>query len=244
MKPLSIFLLDDNEIFLHGFEEKLTEWLKAHTSDNFSVLCFTDISSMLEAAETTPADLVISDIDLGTGAHSGIDGVRELKKLYPGCAVIYLTAYLSYVTDVFETSPIYYILKDEYEIRIDKAMRRFFQYRTEQVQYVSIISGNARVVLPLKDLIYCERKVRTVYLFLEDSREFTSNLSVKELYNLLPKEQFSICHRGYIVNHRYILSTKRMEITLSTGKILPVGRSCCDSFRDNYKRWLSNYVSG
>ena len=244
MKPLSIFLLDDNEVFLHGFEEKLTEWLKAHASDDFSVLCFTDIPSMLEAAETTPADLVIADIDLGTDGHSGIDGVSELKKQCPGCAVIYLSAYLSYATDIYETSPIYYILKDEYEMRIDKAMRRFFQYRTEQIQYFSIVSGGARVVLPLKELIYCERKVRTVHLFLEDGREFTSNLSVKELYDLLPKEQFSICHRGYIVNHRYILSTRRTEITLSTGKTLPVGRSCCDSFRDNYKHWLSNYVSG
>ena len=244
MTPLSIFLLDDNEIFLHGFEAKLTEWLEAHAPSGYSILCFTDIPSMLEAAKTTPADLVISDIDLGTGARSGIDGVSDLKKQCPGCAVIYLTAYLSYVTDVFETSPIYYILKDEYETRIDKAMRRFFQYRTEQMQYVSIVSGGARVVVPLKELVYCERKVRNIHLLLEDGRDFTTNLSVKELYDLLPKEQFSICHRGYIVNHRYISATRRMEITLSTGNTLPVGRSYCDSFRDNYHRWLSTYVSG
>ncbi len=244
MKPLSIFLLDDNAVFLHGFEEHLTEWLKTHASDDFSTYCFTDISSMLETAKTTPADLIIADIDLGTDARSGIDGVSELKKLCPGCGVIYLSAYLSYATDIYETSPIYYILKDEYAKRIDNAMRRFFQYRTEQMQYISIVSGGARVVLPLKDLIYCERQSRTVHLFLSDGREFLSILSIRELYGLLPKDQFSICHRGYIVNHRYIMATRRMEITLSTGKILPVGRSCHNLFQDNYKNWLSNYVSG
>lgn len=242
MKPLSIFLLDDNEVFLHGFEEKLSEWMEAQSDCDFSIFCFTDIPSMLDAAESTSADLVIADVDLGAGTSSGIDGVSELLKRCPNCAVIYLTAYLSYATDVYETSPIYYILKDEYDTRIDKAMRRFLQYHREKMQYLSITSGGGKVTLPLKELIYCERKVRVVHLFLADGREFTSNLSVKDLYAKLPKAQFSICHRGYIVNHRYICATKRLEITLSTGKILPVGRSRFNAFSENYKRWLSNYV--
>ena len=157
MTPLSIFLLDDNEVFLHGFEQKLTGWLKAQSSDAFSIFCFTDIPSMLEAAETTPADLIIADIDLGTGASSGIDGVSKLLKRCPNCAVIYLTAHLSYATDVYETSPIYFILKDEYETRIDNAMRRFFQYHMEQMQYLSITSGGIKVVLPVIQLVYFER---------------------------------------------------------------------------------------
>ncbi len=242
MKSLSIFLLDDNAVFLHGFQQHLNEYLKQNAADDFTITCFSDVPSMLQAAKTTPVDLVISDIDLGENTPSGIDGVAELLKLWPDCAVIYLTAYLSYATDIYETGPIYYILKEEYADRIPQAMKRFFQYRSEQAQYISILSCGSQVIVPLKQLIYCERFGRIVQLNLNDGQEIKSSMSIKEIYDLLPKRQFSICHRGYIVNHHYISATKRSEITLSTGKTLPVGRSCCDSFRENYHHWLSNYL--
>ena len=242
MSSLTIFLLDDNEAFLHGFQQHLTEWLKENVSGTYETFCFNDAAAMLQAAETRQADLLISDIDLGGDIPSGIDAAAQLLKLWPGCAVIYLTAYLSYATDVYETAPIYFILKDEYDTRIPKAMKRFFQYWMAQQRYVSIISGSATVAIPLKQLIYCERVGRTVHFYLDDGRDFPSILSIKEIYELLPKEQFSICHRGFIVNHSFISSTKRLELTLSTGQTLPVGRSCCDSFRENYSRWLTNFL--
>lgn len=242
MNSLTIFLLDDNEVFLHGFAQHLTAWLKENASDQYETFCFTDTAAMLQAAATRQVDLFISDIELGENASSGIDAAAQLLKLWPGCAVIYLTAYLSYATDVYETAPIYFILKDEYDTRIPKAMKRFFQYRMEQQRYISIISGSATVAIPLKQLVYCERVGRTVHFYLDDGRDFPSILSIKEIYELLPKEQFSICHRGFIVNHSFISSTKRLELTLSTGQTLPVGRSCCDSFRENYSRWLANFL--
>ena len=242
MKSLSIFLLDDNAVFLQGFQQHLNEYLKQNAVESFTTACFSDVPSMLQAAKATPVDLVIADIDLGANAPSGIDGVAELLKLWPDCAVIYLTAFLSYATDIYETAPIYYILKEEYADRIPQAMKRFFRYRSEQAQYVSILSCGSRVIVPLKQLIYCERLGRAVQLNLSDGQELKSSMSIKEIYDLLPKRQFSICHRGYIVNHHYISSTKRSEITLSTGKTLPVGRSCCDSFRENYHHWLSNLM--
>lgn len=242
MKPLSIFLLDDNAVFLQGFQQHLSEYLKQNAADAFTTAHFSDVPSMLEAAKTVPVDLVIADIDLGANAPSGIDGVAELLKLWPDCAVIYLTAFLSYATDIYETAPIYYILKEEYTDRLPQAMKRFFQYRSEQTQYVSILSCASRVIVPLKQLVYCERFGRSVQLNLSDGQEIRTSMSIKEIYDLLPKRQFSICHRGYIVNHHFISATKRLEITLSTGKTLPVGRSCCDTFRENYHHWLANYL--
>lgn len=242
MKPLSIFLLDDNEVFLYEFREKLTDWLTVHSSEQFETMCFADAGSMLRAAETQRVDLVISDIELADDKNSGIQAVEQLLKKWPDCAVVYLTAYLSYATDIYETKPLYFILKEEYEERIPKAMNRFFRYWQEQMQYISILSDGASTAVPIKKLVYCERKGRTIYLYLEDGRELPTQMSIKELYELLPKEQFSVCHRGFIVNHRFISGTKRMELTLFSGKVLPVGRSCCDSFRENYHNWLERYL--
>lgn len=64
MNSLTIFLLDDNEVFLHGFAQHLTAWLKENASDQYEAFCFTDTAAMLQAAATRQVDLFISDIDL------------------------------------------------------------------------------------------------------------------------------------------------------------------------------------
>lgn len=64
MNSLTIFLLDDNEPFLQGFQQHLTAWLKENVSDKYEAFCFNDAAAMLQAAETKQVDLLISDIDL------------------------------------------------------------------------------------------------------------------------------------------------------------------------------------
>ena len=62
-------------------------------------------------------------LDIRMAGMDGIELAKRLNALVPGCAVIFLTAYLSYAPDVYETRHVYFVLKSELDRRIGSALR-------------------------------------------------------------------------------------------------------------------------
>ncbi len=67
-------------------------------------------------------DIVIMDIELDN--DSGIDLTIETNRVLPFCQIIYLTSYIQYVSDVYETDHIYYINKVDFDKYFSKAINK------------------------------------------------------------------------------------------------------------------------
>lgn len=207
---------------------------------HFEIRMFTQEDQLLAyAAQGQRIDLLFADIDLGTGERSGLDVVRAFQALQPDCAVVYLTSYLSFATEVYETPHLYFVLKNELARRLPAVMNKMAA-RQEQ-------SGSLPLYIKRKDcetivepgeILYCERQGRKT-LIVTRRESLTAYQKISELMERLDPREFVRCHTSYIVHLRYVTKFQRTSFTMSNGQDIPISRG-------NYaltKQSFSDYIS-
>ena len=85
--------------------------------------CFETPLALLAAVTQQGYAPRVAVLDIRMAGMDGIELAKRLNALVPGCAVIFLTAYLSYAPDVYETRHVYFVLKSELDRRIGSALR-------------------------------------------------------------------------------------------------------------------------
>ena len=102
-KPL-VIIVDDEKVILNYNASIIRQVMpKAET------VCFTKASDAVEYAENHRVDLALLDIEMGT--ISGLDVCRELLKINPRTNAVYLTAYVDYAFDAWDTGACGFMLK-------------------------------------------------------------------------------------------------------------------------------------
>ena len=79
------------------------------------VMCFSTAEELLEYKET-PLDAVFLDIELGRA--NGIFVAKKLNKVRPNCKIIYMTNYLHYATEIYNTEHIWFVIKSKFTDKI------------------------------------------------------------------------------------------------------------------------------
>lgn len=237
-QTIEIYLLDDDPVFLQTYSRGLNEYLQKR-SELFQIHSFTNGEALLaQAAAAERIDLLIVDICLGADTITGLGVASQLRSRFPDCSIIYLTAYLEYATEIYETRPLYFIIKEEFQKRLPVAMELFFQQQLEKQTSIIVSTGRTEAVVRLHDLIYCEHIGRKTKLVCTD-RQILVPDSIDELASKLPANRFIVCHKGYIVNFNYVVTYRRHIAVLSTGQELPISRARYDAFRAAYANQLA-----
>ena len=102
-KPL-VMIVDDERVIL-----KYNASIIGQVISNAETMCFTKPSDAIEFAKTRYVDLALLDIEMGT--ISGLDLCRELHEINPRTNVVYLTAYIDYSFDAWDTGACGFMLK-------------------------------------------------------------------------------------------------------------------------------------
>lgn len=226
---LKIYILDDDPVILGGFTDALTAYLAKMPQYDVQITRFTGGRELLQhLSHAKSLDLLLTDIDLGRSL-SGIDIARQVRAKFPLCAIIYLTAYPDYVTEIFETRPLYFIRKDQYRQRIPMAMDLFFQQYGQSRAALTVVCGREKRVLPLEDIRYLQHTERRTLI-----HTCTETLDVKDsipkLIEQLPEDRFVWCHRSYVVALDQVKQFQRFELQLLSGEVLPISRAKYNDF--------------
>lgn len=107
---------------------------------------------------------------------AGMDGIelaKRLNALVPGCAVIFLTAYLSYAPDVYETRHVYFVLKRELDRRIGSALRAALA-ETAAPASLQLATAHGYRNVPVTDVLFLERILRKTRVVLTDGEELVT----------------------------------------------------------------------
>ena len=107
------------------------------------------------------------------------------------------------------------------------------QYAPEEAdEAMTVFSGKTMHRIRYRDICYLEAQDKLVNLCL--GRKLVAVRGSLAAFERELSEDFIRCHRGYIVNRRYIesLDRKNLLLSLKDGQQLPVSRSCRDALID------------
>lgn len=222
---LKIAICDDDVVQLHIIQEELKKNIGEDLS--YSVDTFdgeTAFDNMLQSG-SCPYDIIFMDIVLGDKSTSGIELIHKVNFLNPSCQVIYISQYLEFASDVYDTQHIYFLNKERLPELLGKALHTAIKNisRTDNNNYLYFSIRKKQYKIPQNDILYMERNLRETTIVTRND-EFKISEKIDLLLQRLPS-YFVTCHRSYAVNLRLVSSIHQYAVAFPNGKSIPVGRT-------------------
>ena len=167
-------------------------------------------------------DIAILDIDMP--GRSGIETAEVLNALCPGCAVIFLTAFLSYATDVYETRHCYFVLKSQLKEKIGKAIRKAVDEISSEDRISFRVNGEL-TALPSSKVVSIERSLKKTIITETDGTVSTTYTKPDEMLAELHSSPIIKVHQSYYVNLDHVRTMNSGCFELDNGKTVPISRS-------------------
>lgn len=231
---LKICLCDDNKIHIQRITSIIHNELTSRNI-SYSLREYTSLDKLNELLDKNNFrfDLVLLDVDFGD--NTSIPIAKKINQVSPGSYIIYVSNYLSYVKDIFETDFIYYILKDELEERFPLALDKTLTY-LQNYPKLKIQKKNKMFILNQDEIMYFERDLRVTHIICKDQR-LTITERLDDLISRLDNKHFIRCHRSYIINIRYLHEYSYNSLVMKNDYTIPVSRR----YQNELKRFLLDY---
>ena len=183
-------------------------------SDNLQLIgSFNSAATASDFMEQQGVDLVFLDIQM-----PGITGIEFARTISKKTLVIFTTAYTEYALDSYEVDAIDYLIKPVEAERFQKAVDKALSYHSlllkeEKEAIETIVAAEYFFVkaerryfkVNFSDILFIEGLKDYVILQLNDQRIIT-RMSLKAIFDLLPKSIFLRVNKSYIVNTDHIES--------------------------------------
>ena len=177
-------------------------------SNNLQLIgSFNSASTASDFMEQHVTDLVFLDIQM-----PGITGIEFARTISKKTLVIFTTAYTEYALDSYEVDAIDYLIKPVEAERFQKAVDKALSYHSlllkkEKEAIETVVTADYFFVkaerryfkVNFSDILFIEGLKDYVIIQLSDQRIIT-RMSLKAIFDLLPKSTFLRVNKSYIVN--------------------------------------------
>jgi len=184
---------------------------------------FTNAFEAITYLQNNKIDLIFLDIKM-----PDISGIDFLKSLSNPPMVIFTTAYTEHAVQSFELDAVDYLLKPFSLSRFLKACNKsheLYNLRNNKVEaksdYIFVKDGYEQVKVDLSDILYVEASGNYTQIQLKD-KLISSRITINDLADLLPKNNFIRCHRAFIISKDKVSKFDRNQIWIDD-KIIPIG---------------------
>jgi two-component system LytT family response regulator len=185
---------------------------------------FTDAFKAMEYLQHNPVDLLFLDIKM-----PDISGIDLLACLSKKPLVIFTTAYTEHAVTSFELDAVDYLLKPFSLARFTKACNKAYELynfrniKEDKKDYMFLKTGYEQVKVMFDEICYLEATGNYVNFELKD-KQLLSRMTISEVENLLPADQFIRIHRSFIAAVNKVEKIERHQLVVN-GAVLPVGSS-------------------
>lgn len=235
---ITISICDDEKSIRMDLAEKLEQYAK-ESGTGIKVLPFNDGKELLENYKTE-TDLIFLDIEMGD--MDGVTAAKRIRELDENVGIIFLTSYTRYALRGYTVGALNYIIKPIHYVRLKRELERFLEKRRKDPgEFIVVSNENGKFKVLMKDLKYIETDNGRVILH-TSAKKIPVNKSMKELEELLPAATFQRCHTSFIVNMDYIDCTKKLEIQLLDGTVLPISQPKRKRFMEALTKYWGNLL--
>lgn len=210
------------------------------TADDIEILSPTEV--MVAVTENIiKCDIFIMDIEFKDDDFDGIKLSHLINEYLPMCQIIYLSNYIDYAPEVYETEHCFFVVKKNAEIMLGRAMKKAVDlYEKSQVKdFLTITVDGSKIAVGVDDIIYMEKNQRKVVICTKNG----SLECYQSLRALLGKSEILVrCHGSYVINLKHIEIICKDEVVLDNGTKLPIGRNYQKNIKEHFLKHWSNEI--
>ena len=180
----------------------------------------------IEYLKEHAVDLIFLDVQMPE--ITGIQFMRIIKDKIP---IILSTAYQEYAVDGFDFDVVDYLLKPISYERFYQAIEKFSARQTQltiskQGEQIFVRSEYKTIRIETDSILYIEGMGDYLIIHCNDSKDSKHYVleTLKQLEELLPKQNFMRVHKSYIIAINKIKSIERNQISI-TDQLIPIGET-------------------
>jgi two-component system LytT family response regulator len=193
---------------------------------------FTNAFEAITYLQQHKVDLLFLDIKM-----PDINGIDFLKALSKPPMVIFTTAYSEHAVQSFELDAVDYLLKPFSLSRFLKACNKakeLFDFRNQsterKAESIFIKDGYEQVKVFLSEILLVEASGNYTQIHLGSGKLISSRITINELAEILPKNEFIRTHRAFIVAKDKISRYDRSQIWIGD-RVVPIGNTYLQSLK-------------
>lgn len=235
---MKCIIVDDEPIARKGIAKMVSAISQLELLDGFN-----SAESASVYLQNTEVDLIFLDINM-----PGINGIEFARTIPKTTLVIFTTAYSQYAVDSYELDAVDYLVKPIDITRFRKAVEKAIAYHAllideenrivEKVadDYIFVKMNRRFYKVNLADILFIEGLKDYIIIQMQNSRIIT-RMTIKNIYEWLPKEVFMRVNRSFIVNKGEIDSFDNNDIYIHKYEIA-IGNVYRDEFFKTMMRRL------
>lgn len=236
---VNIILCDDSSRMIERYESIINKCANRNRII-ISLSVFTSGESLLFhlSEGLNQADIIYLDILMEK--RNGIETGRKIREMGIESEIIFLTTSSDHVFEVFDISPMQYLLKHETDFeKFEKVFLRAVKLLESKITDLFVCESRGLIrVIPLKDISHFEIWRRIIVIHFRETETFEYYGTLEHLETQLQGTDFIRIHRSYLVHMSYIAGFRQNNLELKTGLALPIGRTYKKQTKQNFSQYL------
>ena len=218
---LNIAIIDNEAPFRKSIATAVDEWVKK-SKISATINEYSSAESFLFVyEEKKDYDLLLLDIEM-----DGINGVEMAKRIRhedETVQIIFITGYPDYMCQGYDLSALHYLIKPVSNEKLFEVLDRALKNIKKGGNRVIFTADGGEKVVALDAILYAESYSHNMHIVTTDGA-FDVRMTISSLAEVLGSE-FIITHRSYIVNLSHIFFLSKSDMTLDSGKKIPISRN-------------------
>lgn len=180
-------------------------------------------------------DILLLDIEMGK--MNGIDLAQNIRQTDSELKLVFITGYPEFIARGYDVSALHYLIKPATREKLFPVLDRAVAEIETHRNYILIKNENGNLRIASDRIVYAEAFSHSIHVTTLDG-EFDVSKTLSELFSDLG-EGFVRCHRSYLVGLAHISKLTKNELTLDSGKTIPVSRN---SAAEVHRAFVSYYT--
>lgn len=238
---VKIAVLDDEAIFLARISEKV-ESIYRESHVKAEVDGYSNGKVLLdEVKDGKRYDIYVLDVEVPD--LSGVELGRRLREISDVCFIVFITAYPQYAIEGYDSRAYKYILKDEWENKLEETLKKIQKEIDDWNAPSYRITINDRLEkIPVKHIYYAKKDGKNVEFYTRDGKS-SIRKTLAQVYAELPDGDFIYVDQSYVVNMEHVMKLKNREVYMVNGDILPVSYPRLKQVKNSLSDYWREYAN-